>query len=143
MQINLSVDLYDSLSSCARYVRYEGAMTAIGIEIVNLMMLVRLVLYVLLPQLSRLLLIVRVHALYRHKTRLIAVFVGLILLAETAVNVYLLTFAGRTWIPCISVDDKLINLTWPDTAVPHTEIQTLVRCECFDFTTHLVIYRLS
>ena len=50
MQINLSVDLYDSLSSCARYVRYEGAMTAIGIEIVNLMMLVRLVLYVLPPQ---------------------------------------------------------------------------------------------
>ena len=83
------------------------------------------------------------HALYRHKTRLIAVFVGLILLAETAVNVYLLTFAGRTRKSSISVDDKLINLTWPDTAVPHTEIQTLVRCECFDFTTHLVIYRLS
>jgi len=34
--------------------------------------------------------------------------VASILLAETAVNVYLLTYAGRAQISCVSVDRKLI-----------------------------------
>ncbi|KZP26294.1 hypothetical protein FIBSPDRAFT_949474 [Athelia psychrophila] len=56
---------------CARYVRYEGAMTVIGIEIVALMMLLR------------------IRAIYSKVWQATAV-VAFVLFAETATNVYLL-----------------------------------------------------
>lgn len=58
--------------TCERYVRYEGVMTNFGVEVVGLMMLIRL------------------HALYYDKSRLVIAFVALILIGETATNVYLL-----------------------------------------------------
>jgi len=61
---------------CEHYVRYEGVMTAFGIEVVGLMMLLR------------------VHAMYYNKSRLVIAFVAFILLAETVTNVYLLVHAG-------------------------------------------------
>lgn len=73
--------------TCERYVRYEGIMTAFGIEVVGLMMLIRL------------------HALYYDKSRLVVVFVAFILLGETVANVYLLVHA---------------------LAVPHWKVQDIV-----------------
>lgn len=61
---------------CQRFVRYEGAMTVIGIEVVALMMLLR------------------VSALYSadaDQQRLVVWFVSLFLLGMTAVMAYLLT----------------------------------------------------
>ncbi|KZP11162.1 hypothetical protein FIBSPDRAFT_708454, partial [Athelia psychrophila] len=70
------------VGNCERYVRYEGIMTAVGVEIVGLMMLIR------------------VYALY-HKSRYIAGGVAFILFVETATNVYLLVYASAVahWSP--------------------------------------------
>jgi len=62
-------------NTCAHYVRYEGVMTALGVEVVGVMMLIRL------------------HALYYDKSRLVLAFMAFILVAETATNVYLLIHA--------------------------------------------------
>ncbi|KZP11179.1 hypothetical protein FIBSPDRAFT_899182 [Athelia psychrophila] len=65
--------------SCERYVRYEGVMTAVGIESAGLMMLIR------------------VYAMYNgNDTRWIPKGVAFILFVETVMNVYLLVHAG----PC-------------------------------------------
>ncbi|KIM78447.1 hypothetical protein PILCRDRAFT_824331 [Piloderma croceum F 1598] len=57
---------------CKHYVRYEGSMTVIGIEVVNIMMLLR------------------VHALYYRKSQIVIGLVASILLVETGMNIYLL-----------------------------------------------------
>ncbi|KAF7975330.1 hypothetical protein HWV62_9765 [Athelia sp. TMB] len=59
------------MSGCARYVRYEGSMTVIGIEIVGVMMLLR------------------IRALYSKKWW-VSALVAFVLLGETATNIYLL-----------------------------------------------------
>jgi len=61
--------------TCERYVRYEGVMTAVGVEVVGLMMLIR------------------INALYYNKSRLVVPFMASILLAETVINIYLLVYA--------------------------------------------------
>ncbi|KZP02379.1 hypothetical protein FIBSPDRAFT_905913 [Athelia psychrophila] len=61
-----------------RYVRYEGVMTAVGIESAGLMMLIR------------------VYEMYNgNDTRWIPGGVAFILFVETVMNVYLLVHAGR------------------------------------------------
>lgn len=64
-----------SHKSCQHFVRYEGALTAIGIEIVGIMMLLRVV------------------AMYRHQRAIILLAV-LLLLAWTGVTAWLLSRAG-------------------------------------------------
>ncbi|KZP11172.1 hypothetical protein FIBSPDRAFT_899177 [Athelia psychrophila] len=61
--------------SCERYVRYEGVMTAVGIEVAGLMMLIR------------------VYTLY-NKSRWVTGGVAFILFVETVMNIYLLVHAG-------------------------------------------------
>ncbi|KZP29654.1 hypothetical protein FIBSPDRAFT_1038697 [Athelia psychrophila] len=67
---------------CNKYVRYEGVMTATGVEIVGVMMLIR------------------IHALYMNRPWVSRV-VGSILLVEAAMNVYLLIDAEAVqhWSP--------------------------------------------
>ncbi|KIM77812.1 hypothetical protein PILCRDRAFT_825045 [Piloderma croceum F 1598] len=65
----------DKVCRCERYVRYEGVMTAVGVEVVGLMMLIR------------------INALYYNKSRLVVAFMACILLLETVINVYLLVYA--------------------------------------------------
>ncbi|KAG2343410.1 hypothetical protein BDR05DRAFT_962930 [Suillus weaverae] len=62
-------------TSCQHFVRYEGAMTAIGIEIVGLMMLLRVI------------------AMYRYQRAAVAVAV-ILLLAWIAVTAWLLSYGG-------------------------------------------------
>ncbi|KAG1814423.1 uncharacterized protein BJ212DRAFT_1363681 [Suillus subaureus] len=71
-----------SYKSCQHFVRYEGAMTAIGIEIVGLMMLLRVI------------------AMYRHQ-RAAVVLAVLLLLAWIVVTAWLLTYGG----PVIHTDN--------------------------------------
>jgi len=60
------------VETCRHYVRYEGSMTVIGIEVVGLMMLLR------------------VYALYKRQSRLVIGIVAFILLVETGMNIWLL-----------------------------------------------------
>lgn len=68
-------------------------MTNLGVEVVGLMMLIQRALH-FLPASHLLTSVLRVHALYFHKSRLFIAFVAFILLAETIANVYLLIYAG-------------------------------------------------
>jgi hypothetical protein len=60
------------IETCSHYVRYEGSMTVIGIEVVGLMMLLR------------------VYALYKRQSRVVIGIVAFILLVETGMNIWLL-----------------------------------------------------
>jgi len=59
-------------TKCQHFIRYEGSMTIIGIEVVGLMMLLR------------------VHAMWYHKKWIVAVVAG-ILIIETVINAWLMT----------------------------------------------------
>jgi hypothetical protein len=80
--------------SCQHFVRYEGAMTAIGIEIVGLMMLIRWNLLFPSQKASTADKVYRVIAMYRDQRAFIALAVFL-LLVWVAVTAWLLSSGGR------------------------------------------------
>jgi hypothetical protein len=87
--------------SCQRFVRYEGVMTTIGINVASLMMLCRCVVSLVHSQIF-FLLFDRIKALYGNNLWIVGV-VAVVLMVEFGVNVSLLVNATCTCIDLFSV----------------------------------------